>query len=125
MAEALSDLPAAAVEHAVTMWSRGDKSHLKAHLREDASVGIFFPRPAQLRQIAEHYLSEQRELARQRKVAEEQESDLAVLMQERPQHFPSLQCPRCREPLTELSPRDMRFMADVIERRQWLKATSQ
>jgi hypothetical protein len=123
MAEELSDLPAEATEHAVRMWSRGDKSHLKGQLRDDASVGIFFPKPAQLRQIAEHYLTRQQCLANQRAQEEDRKRWLSGWVQEQPEELRPLQCARCGEPLTSFSPTELRHMADVVERR-WLQGIS-
>jgi hypothetical protein len=124
MAESLADLPADAVEHAVRMWERGDKSHLKGQLRDDPSVGIFFPKPAQLRQIAEHYLAQQQRLANEREQADDRKRWLSGWVQEQSEELRPLQCLRCGEPLTSFSPADLRLLADVVERR-WLKGISQ
>jgi hypothetical protein len=115
MAEELSDLSPDSVEHAVKMWGRGDKSHLKSQLRDDTRIGIVFPAPAELREIAMFYLAQQREEEGLR------ELDETRISEQRPELYRSLQCPRCGEPMTSLSPMELRFMADVVERRQWLK----
>ena len=56
MAEALSDLPAKAVLSAIDAWQRGDKRHLSAYQQDSVRVGVFFPKPAELRELAQLHM---------------------------------------------------------------------
>jgi hypothetical protein len=117
MADNLGDLPTAAVEYAIDMWGRGDKSHLRGDLRDDVRIGVFFPKPCELREIANFYLREQRELARQRDEAEERKRQEANLLRERRKERPDLfrprplPCPRCGEAITALELRELGQLA--------------
>ena len=119
IAEELSDLPEEALEHAFKMWRRGDKSHLRSDMRDDVRVGVFFPRPCELREIANFYQREQRELARQREEEEERKRQelnrLRERIQERPDLFRPrpLPCPRCGEAITAL---ELRQLGQVARR---------
>ena len=71
MAEELSDLPMAAIDHAVMMWRRGDTKHLSSYQQESVRIGVFFPKPAELRDIAQFFLRKQRQEQRQRELDDE------------------------------------------------------
>ena len=75
MADALSDLPADSINHAVTIWQRGDKRHLSSFQQDHTRVGVFFPKPAEIREIAEFYLREKRQRERDRERIEKDERD--------------------------------------------------
>jgi hypothetical protein len=75
MGEELADLPADSVEYAITAWRRGDKRHLSNFQQEHVRIGVFFPRPAELREIAELYLREKHQRERERERIEQDERD--------------------------------------------------
>ena len=59
MAEDLSDLPSESVLYAVEAWSRGESKHLSQYQRDRSRVGVFFPKCAELREIAQLHAREQ------------------------------------------------------------------
>ena len=89
MADELSDLPVESVEYAIKAWRRGDKSHLSSYEQDHARIGTFFPKPAELREIAEFYLREQRRKDRDRERQEQDERD-AKHRREHPEEYVSM-----------------------------------
>ena len=75
MADDLADLPVDSVQHAIMAWRRGDTFHLSAYEQEHTRIGVFFPKPAELREIAEFYLRQQHQKDRDRKRIEQDERD--------------------------------------------------
>jgi hypothetical protein len=75
MAEDLSDLPEKSVEYAITAWGRGDKSHLSSYQQDHTRIGVFFPKPSEVREIATFYLKEERQKERNRELAEQRKRD--------------------------------------------------
>jgi hypothetical protein len=72
MARELSDLPQQSLEFAIAAWLRGDKEHLSSYEQDRTRVGVFFPKPAELREIAELHTREQR-MARREQARQERE----------------------------------------------------
>jgi hypothetical protein len=75
MGEELADLPADSVEYAISAWRRGDKRHLSSYQQDHVRIGIFFPRPAELREIADFYLRDKHQRQRDRERLEQDERD--------------------------------------------------
>jgi hypothetical protein len=75
MAEELADLPADSVEHAIAVWRRGDTSHLSSYQQDHTRIGVFFPKPAEVREIAGFYLRDKRQKERDRERIEQDERD--------------------------------------------------
>jgi hypothetical protein len=75
MAEDLADLPIESVQHAITAWCRGDTSHLTSYQQDHTRIGVFFPKPAELRAIAEYFLREKRARERDRERMEQYERE--------------------------------------------------
>lgn len=122
MAEDLSDLPTESVEYAIKAWRRGDTSHLSSYQQDHVRIGVFFPKPAELREIATVHLREQRQRDRDRERAEQDERDAQHRRQHPEQYVsmaeitaevaerkklsllqaeqkPGAKCPRCGESL--------------------------
>ena len=59
MASTLSDLPTDSVFYAIEAWSRGESKHLSAYQQDRTRIGIFFPKPAELREIAKLHAREE------------------------------------------------------------------
>src|SRR5258708_271369 len=55
MAQDLCDLSQESLQHALTVWRKGDKRHLTEAQQETSRLGVFFPRPVELREIANWY----------------------------------------------------------------------
>jgi hypothetical protein len=70
-ARALCDLPREALEAAFATWLRGDKSHLSPYEAEHTRVGVFFPKPAELREIANAFLAEKQSRDREQRAIQE------------------------------------------------------
>lgn len=75
MAESLCGLPLEAVEAAIDAWGRGDSSHLSAYQSDRTRVGIFFPKVAEIREIAQLYVRREREKEEVRTREEEVERE--------------------------------------------------
>lgn len=86
MAEDLADLPADSVRHAITAWRRGDTRHLSSYLQDHTRIGVFFPKPAELREIAGFYLREKRQRESDRERIEQDERD-ALHRKEHPDEY--------------------------------------
>jgi hypothetical protein len=74
MSVELSDLPADSVLAAMDAWIRGDDSHLSQYEQERVRVGVFIPRPAELRDIVRYHRLRERE---RREQLEREERDAA------------------------------------------------
>lgn len=63
----LNDLPHAALEYAIDAWRRGERKYLTPEVLGDLRIipGIFFPRAAELRIIAEGWLADQQKAQRE------------------------------------------------------------
>jgi hypothetical protein len=75
MARELSDLPQQSLEFAITAWLRGDKEHLSSYEQDRTRIGVFFPKPAELREIAELHAREQRMAKREQARQEREEAE--------------------------------------------------
>ena len=75
LTEELSDLPVEALQYATRQWLRGDRSHLSSFEQESTRVGVFFPKPAELRAIADVFLRKQRAERRAQERRESEERD--------------------------------------------------
>ena len=62
MADELKDMPKSSLEYALRAWKRGDNDHLPDFLQGNTRIGVFFPKPAELRQIAEYHIGRERQL---------------------------------------------------------------
>jgi hypothetical protein len=89
MAEELADLQADSVQHAITAWRRGDTRHLSSYQQDHTRIGVFFPKPAELREIAQFYLREKRQRERDRERIEQDERE-ARHRQENPDAYVSM-----------------------------------
>lgn len=138
MAKELSDLPAESLDFALDCWKRGDKRHLSAYQQDVTRVGVFFPRPAELREIAQLHAAEQAE-RRRNKATLRQIEEYSQDRQEHPENYVSVAdvlgeffktkgleppakpvsayCPHCNGvQLSALRPEDLRALADVMEK---------
>ena len=75
LTQELSDLPMEALLYAIDKWKRGDRSHLSEFEQASTRVGVFFPRPAELRQIANVYLRGQRIREEEERFKREREAE--------------------------------------------------
>ncbi len=75
MARELSDLPQESLEFAITAWLRGEKGHLSSYEQDRARIGVFFPKPAELREIAKLHAREQRMAKREQARQEKAEAE--------------------------------------------------
>jgi len=75
MAEELSDLPLESLDYAIAMWRRGDKRHLSEFQQGNTRVGVFFPKAAELREIAAPHAAEAHRQARDREQARQLADD--------------------------------------------------
>jgi hypothetical protein len=66
MADQLSDLSEEAVIFSIKAWGRGDSSHLSAYAADHTRIGVFFPKPAELREIARLYMRAERDKQEER-----------------------------------------------------------
>jgi hypothetical protein len=144
MAKELSDLPAESLAFALDAWKRGDKRHLSSYQQDVARIGVFFPKPAELREIAELHAANKRDRDRAENMrltrkAEERDreahperyttmaavyADVAhrgrVKLLEAPQPAESKKayCEHCNGvQLSALRAEDLRALADVLDRR--------
>lgn len=139
MAQELADLPAESLAHALDCWKRGDKRHLSTYQQDATRVGVFFPRPAELREIAQLHARETREREREQARQRQQEAEERH-RQEHPEEYCSIgdlvgdlyakqeaktapRAPRDKQhcddktvQLSGLSPADLRALADALER---------
>jgi hypothetical protein len=86
MAKELSDLPAESLDYALAAWRRGEKGHLSSYEQDRSRIGVFFPKPAELREIAEQHAREQRRLARDQARRDREEAERRD-RQEHPENY--------------------------------------
>lgn len=86
MARELSDISQESLEFAFAAWLRGDKGHLSSYEQDRARIGVFFPKPAELREIAELHAREQRRIQRQQ-VRQEREAAEQRDREEHPEKY--------------------------------------
>ena len=67
MAQSLADLPLVSILYAVKAWERGESRHLSAYQQDHTRIGVFFPKPAELREIARMHIREQGAAERDRR----------------------------------------------------------
>jgi hypothetical protein len=141
MAQELGDLPAESLAHALDCWKRGDKKHLSAYQQDVARIGVFFPKPAELREIAELHAAEKRKRDREEAKRLEDEA-YARDLREHPENYcsmadvagdlyakkgvkpkatdkpPATVCTHCNGKLSlqGLSSQDLRALADALDR---------
>jgi hypothetical protein len=141
IAQELSDLPAESLAYALDCWKKGDKRHLSAYQQDVARIGVFFPKPAELREIAELHAAEKRKRDREEAKRLEDEA-YARDLREHPENYCSMAdvagdlyvkkgakgtalnkpqstiCTHCNGKLSlqGLSPADLRVLADALER---------
>lgn len=75
MARELSDLPQESLEFAIAAWLRGDKDHLSSYEQDRTRIGVFFPKPAELREVAELHAREQRAARREQARQDREEAE--------------------------------------------------
>lgn len=141
IAQELSDLPAESLAFALDCWRKGDKRHLSAYQQDVTRIGVFFPKPAELREIAELHAAEKRK--RDREEAKRLEDEACARdLREHPENYCSMAdvvgdlyvkkgakrtaldkprsttCTHCNGKLSlqGLSPADLRTLADALER---------
>jgi hypothetical protein len=156
MATELADLPQKSLRFALNAWRRGDKSHLSEFERRNSKIGTFFPKAAELRQIAAPHAAEMcrrernREFQRQAEAEEKHLKEHPELytpvadifrecLEKRGMKIPVAEIPQpkkdpkrvlempkaAQQPsydgLAQLSPEDLRLLADAHERNRKLK----
>jgi hypothetical protein len=141
IARELSDLPAESLAYAMECWKKGDKRHLSTYQQDVTRVGVFFPKPAELREIAELHAAEKRKRDREeanrirdeeytRDIREHPEEYCSMadvigdlhskkgIKPKAPVGPPTTVCMHCSEKLSPqgLSSQDLRALADALDR---------
>jgi hypothetical protein len=73
-----------ALKVACDLWAAGDVSHLPEHMQDRTRIGVYFPKTAELRVVAEHWMASREKQARDREKGWTREAhDAAVAAAER------------------------------------------
>jgi hypothetical protein len=93
LTEELSDLPVEALLYAIDRWKKGDRSHLSEYEQQSTRVGVFFPKPAELRDIAKPFMRDlaTQQLARETREAREREARMRAEHPEQYEPSPDVQ----------------------------------
>jgi hypothetical protein len=82
-----------ALLYAIDRWKKGDRSHLSEYEQQSTRVGVFFPKPAELRDIAKPFMRDlaTQQLARETREAREREARMRAEHPEQYEPSPDVQ----------------------------------